>query len=189
MSTIPNTGLTADEYLVRERAAELRSEFHNGRIIEMPPASFRHALIKAHLAAETGNQLESNDCCVLTSEMRVKTPVTGSHVYPDIVIVCGAPNLQDSHQDTLLNPQVIIEVLSDATEAHDRGFKFHRYQEITSLREYVLVSQNQPLVERFVRREQRSWLLRSFKGWGATFEYASVSARIAMSAIYRNVTF
>jgi Uma2 family endonuclease len=126
---------------------------------------------------------------VVTSDQRVKTPSTGLYTYPDVVIACGELQFEDSELDTLLNPQVIVEVLSDSTEGYDRGSKFHHYQGIASLREYILVSQNEPLVERFVRQDDGDWLLTHFAGLDAIFEYVSVVARIPLAEIYRGVPF
>ncbi len=120
--------------------------------------------------------------------MRVKVEATGLYTYPDIAIVCDEPRFEDAVFDTLLNPRVLVEVLSDSTEKYDRGAKFGHYRQIPSLQEYVLVAQDQPLVERYVRQPDGSWLLTVFEGLSQTFAFTSVPARIALADIYRGIT-
>jgi Uma2 family endonuclease len=125
----------------------------------------------------------------MTSDMRVKVESTGLYTYPDIVICCDQPSFEDKVFDTLLNPRVIIEVLSDTTEKYDRGVKAQHYRQIESLQEYVLVSQDRPLIERYVRQPDGDWLLTEIAGLDRVFEFASVPASAQMSEIYRDVTF
>ena len=188
MSTAQKTLLTPAEYLARERAAEFRSEFFRGEMFEMAGASLNHSLIKGNLACETGNQLKDGPYVVLTSDMRVKVSATGLYTYPDIVIVCGEPELEDKVHDTLLNPRVIVEVLSDSTEKYDRGTKFGHYRQLPSVQEYVLVAQGHPQVERFVRQPDETWLLTTFSGLTQLFDYAAVPAKVALAEIYRGVS-
>ncbi len=121
MSVAQKTLLTPEEYLARERAADFRSEFFRGEMFAMVGTSWEQNLIKANLARHTGNQLENGPCHVVTSDLRVKISATGLYTYPDIVIVCDEPRLEDRLGDTLLNPHVIVEVLSKSTESYDRG--------------------------------------------------------------------
>src|SRR5947209_5769250 len=123
MSTVrkPTVLLSSQEYLVRERAADFRSEYYRGEMFAMAGARFEHSLIKDHIAREAGNQLRGGPCQVVTSDLRVKVNVTGLYTYPDLVIVCDEPQFEDAVRDTLLNPRVIGEVLSESTEKYDRG--------------------------------------------------------------------
>ena len=189
MSAIPKTLLSPEQYLAQERRAEFKSEYYRGEIFAMAGASFEHTLIKDNLARKAGNQLEDGPCRVLTSDIRVKVHTTGLYTYPDIVVVCDPPQFEDKHFDTLLNPNIIIEVLSDSTEKYDRGDKFRKFRQIPSLKEYVLVSQTAALLERYVRQPNDDWLLTAFDDVSAVFEFASISARIALSEVYRGVSF
>lgn len=187
MSTVPELLLTPQEYLARERQAGFRSEFYRGEIFAMAGASWRHTLIKDNMSRETGNMLQSGPCQVVTSDLRVKISATGLYTYPDLVVVCDEPQFEDQTQDTLLNPLVIVEVLSDSTEKYDRGTKFSHYRQLPSVQEYVMVAQDRLLIERYVRQTDDSWLLTVFGESADTFDFASIGASIPMSAIYRGV--
>jgi len=189
MSAIPQALLTPEQYLVQERRAAFKSEYYRGEVFAMAGASFQHTLIKDNLARKAGDQLEDGSCRVLTSDIRVKVSATGLYTYPDIVVVCDQPQFEDALFDTLLNPRIIIEVLSDSTEKYDRGDKFRQFREIPSLREYVLVSQNSALIERYVRQPNEDWLLTTFDQLPEAFEFASIPVRIPLSEIYRGVSF
>ena len=185
MATVQNRLLTSQEYLALERRAEFRSEFYRGEMFAMSGASWKHTLIKDNIASEAGNQLEDRGHA-LTSDLRVKV-AANSYTYPDVVIVCAEPQFEDEFRDTLLNPRVIVEVLSDSTEKYDRGAKFAHYRQVPSVEEYVLVAQDRPLVERYVRQADASWLLTAFNEMALTFAFASIPVRIALADIYRNV--
>jgi Uma2 family endonuclease len=189
MSAIPKTLLSPEQYLDQERRAEFKSEYYRGEVFAMAGASFEHTLIKDNLAREAGNQLKNGACRVLTSDIRVRVHATGLYTYPDIVVVCDPPQFEDKHFDTLLNPSIIIQVLSDSTEKYDRGDKFREFRQIPSLKEYVLVSQNCALIERYVRQSNDDWLLTTFDDLSDAFEFASVAVRIALSEVYRGVSF
>jgi Uma2 family endonuclease len=189
MSTAAKRLLTPQEYLAIERRAEIKSEYYRGEMFAMSGASWEHTLAKDNLAGEVRSQLKDGPGRVLTSDMRVLIPSTGLYTYPDIVIVCDKPQFEDKMFDTLLNPRALVEVLLDSTESYDRGAKFRHYREIPTLQEYVLVAQDQPLVERYVRQANGSWVLTTFTGLSSTFEFASVPVRIPMAEIYRGVEF
>jgi Uma2 family endonuclease len=182
-----NKRLSPQEYLALERQAETRSEYFGGEMFAMSGASYEHNLIKDNLAREAGNQLKAGPCRVVTSDMRVKINATGLYTYPDIVIVCSEPEFEDGYFDTLLNPLVVVEILSDSTEKYDRGAKFRHYQKIPSLREYVLVSQDQPLIERYACQPDGSWNLVTFDDRYGTFKFATIAAQIPMIEIYTGV--
>ncbi len=189
MPTVAKTYLTAEEYLARERLANFRSEFYRGEMFAMAGARWEHTLIKDNLARLAGNQLEGGPCRVLTSDLRVKISATGLYTYPDIVVVCDEPQFEDNQFDTLLNPRVVVEVLSDSTEKYDRGTKFAHYRQLPSVQEYVMVAQDRPLVERYVRQDDNTWLLSVFSDLAQTFAFGSIDVQVALADIYRRVAF
>jgi len=189
MSTAPTCRISPQEYLAQERRADFKSEYLRGEVFAMAGATYEHTVIKDNLARKAGNQLENGPCRALTSDMRVKVNATGLYTYPDIAIVRDKPQFEDEVFDTLLNPRAVVEVLSDSTEKYDRGAKFGHYRQIPSLEEYVLVAQDRPLVERYVRQADGSWVLTIFEGLLATFAFASIPARIPLAEIYNGVEF
>lgn len=189
MFTASKRLLSPEEYLAQERQAELRSEYFRGEVFAMSGASYEHTLIKDNLAGELRNQSRGGPCRVLTSDLRVKVSASGLYTYPDIVVVCGEPQFEDKMFDTLLNPRVLVEVLSDSTEKYDRGAKFAHYRRLASLQEYVLVAQDRPLVERYVRQTTDSWVLTALADLAQTFALASITAQVPLAQIYDGVTF
>ena len=187
MSTASKRLLSPQEYLAQERLADFKSEYLRGEVFAMSGASYKHTLIKDNLAGEARNQLKDGPCRVLTSDMRVKVAATGLYTYPDLAIVCDEPQFEDDVFDTLLNPRVLIEILSDSTEKYDRGAKFELYRGLPSLQEYILVSQKQALIERHVRQSDGSWLRTVFDNPTGAFEFGSIPVGILMSEIYRGV--
>ncbi len=125
----------------------------------------------------------------MTSDLRVKVDASGLYTYPDLVIVCDPPQFEDQVLDTLLNPRIIVEVLSESTEKYDRGRKFENYRKLSSLKEYVLVSQDRPLVERYVRQDDATWVLTAFSDPTQTFAFGTVAVQVPLAEIYRGVTF
>ena len=190
MSAIAKKKLTEAEYLAIERAAEFRSEFYNGEMFAMAGAKFPHNRIKDNLAGQIYAQLAGGPCYPLVSDMRVKVVKTGLQTYPDILIVCGEPEFPDAETtDVLLNPSAIVEVLSPSTEKYDRGSKFRQYQQIETLKEIVLVAQDEPVIERFVRQEDESWALTATTGLDGVFAFGTVPVRVPLAVIYAGVTF
>ena len=189
MSSVLKSLLTPQEYLAKERKAEYKSEYYRGETFAIERTNWNHAIIKSNLARETGNQLEKTPCFVLTSDMRIKVDATASYWYPDILIVCEKPQFEDDQRDTLLNPRGLVEVLSNSTEKFDRGVKIGHYRQIASLQEYVLIAQNEPLAERYLRQTDGRWLLTEFRGLTQTFALSSIPVEIALSDIYRGVEF
>ena len=189
MSAAAKLKLTPAQYLEQERLASFKSEYIDGEVFAMSGASYEHTLIKDNLARELGNRLKGGACRVLTSDLRVKVEGAGLYAYPDLVVVCDGPAFEDELFDTLLNPRVIVEVLSDSTERFDRSGKFRGYQCLPTFAEYVLVAQDQALIERFVRQSDDSWLLNSFKGLEPELNFQSLSVRVPLSEIYAGVTF
>jgi Uma2 family endonuclease len=146
-------------------------------------------LIATNLARELSAALKETDCVTYNADLRVKAETTGLFTYPDVSIVCGHQRFLDAEQDTLLNPTLIIEVLSDATEASDRGKKFEHYRQIPSFREYLLVSQKEPRIEQFIRLDDGTWNLKESVGLQAHLELDSINVRLSLSEIFAKVQF
>lgn len=178
--------ITAAEYLAIERKAEIRSEYIAGRMYAMSGASRRHSLIAGNIHAEVRAQLRGRNCEVHMADMRVKVSPTGMYTYPDVVAVCGEARFEDEQLDTLLNPTVVLEVLSPSTEAYDRGEKFAQYRRIESLREYVLVAQDQMRIEHY-RREGAEWVLAEISDADGTLNLAAIDCHLAVRAVYEKI--
>jgi Uma2 family endonuclease len=189
MSTVPQRLLTPQEYLEREVRAGTRSEFYQGEIFAMSGGSWWHNLIKDNLVGEIRIQLKGGKCRVVSSDQRVKIDASGLYTYPDMLILCEPPQFEDDVYDSLLNPRIIFEVLSDSTEKYDRGRKFAHYRQIPSLKEYILCAQDQPLIERNVRQEDDTWLLTVFDDLSQTFTLGSLPVSVPMAEIYSGVEF
>ncbi|RKU17490.1 hypothetical protein C6501_03980 [Candidatus Poribacteria bacterium] len=180
--------LTPEEYIVKERKAEFKSEYRNGQIVMMPGASYKHNLIAANIFGHIFIQFLDRTCQVFANDMRVKVGDSGLYTYPDVVVVCDEPRFEDNHFDTLLNPTVIVEVLSPSTENYDRHEKFWSYQTLESLQEYILVSQNGVHVEQYVR-QNGNWNLREFRSLDDMLVLASIECQLVVRAIYAKVQF
>ncbi len=189
MSAVPKVLLTPEQYLAIERKAEFRSEFYRGEMFAMAGASLEHNRVKDNLIGELYGRLKGSGCHSYSSDMRVKVSATGLYTYPDIAIVCGKAEVEDDVFDTLLNPRVIIEVLSDSTANYDRGKKYRHYQQIASFQEYVLVAQDEPVVERFVRQPDGSWNGIIVEGLDGDLALVTVPVRVSLRDIYAGVEF
>ncbi|HZW35127.1 MAG TPA: Uma2 family endonuclease [Isosphaeraceae bacterium] len=179
---------TPAEYLALERKAKFKSEYHKGYITAMAGASREHNLIGLNLASEIRSELKGRPCEVYAGDMRVFIDRTGLYTYPDVVAVCGQRQFQDDVVDTLLNPTMIAEVLSPTTETYDRGKKFAHYRQLPSLREYVLISQDQVLVERYIRQGD-DWVLTEFRNLDDRLRLTSIDCEIPLREIYARVEF
>ena len=177
---------TPEEYLALERKATLKSEYINGEILAMSGASLAHTRITADIVTELNNQLRGGGCEVISNDMRVKTSAKGAYFYPDVVVFCGEPEVEDNVFDTLLNPILIIEVLSPSTEVYDKGEKFRHYQELTSLREYILVSQDRVRVEHY-HLAKTQWVQTEFRAPEDVLLLASIGCELPLQDIYRRV--
>ncbi len=189
MSALRKPKLSAVEYLALEKRAAFRSEFFDGEMFAMAGASRAHNGIAMNLGGELHARLKGGPCRAFMQDMRVLIDRTGLYCYPDLVLVCGEPEYSAEDADTLVNPRVVIEVLSESTERYDRTTKFRHYQQLDSLREYLLVAQDEPLCERFVRLESGEWAVESFVGLDAVLELRSVPLRVPLSDVYAGVTF
>lgn len=187
MSLQPKPRLTPEDYLALERSADFKSEYFDGEIFAMTGASEPHNTIVANTLSEIRQQLKKRPCKVYANDMRVKVDPTGLYTYPDVVVVCGKARLEDAHLDTLLNPTLIVEVLSDSTEAYDRGRKFEHYRKLESLAEYVLIAQHQPHVESYRRQPDHHWLLTECSGLDGALRLESIDCELALAEIYDKV--
>ena len=189
MSANPKPYLTPTEYLTVERKQKYKSEYWNGELYAMAGASERHNLITTNVVIELGTQLRGRSCKVYPSDMRVQIKATGLYTYPDVVVVCGKPQFEDEEIDTLLNPTVIVEVLSKSTETYDRGKKFENYRMLDSLTEYVMIAQDRVHVEHYVRQQDNQWLLSEAKELQDAIELPTIQCTLALADVYDKVDF
>ena len=178
--------MTPEAYLAIERAAEYKSEFVRGAMLAMAGATMKHTAIVNNVSGELYGLLKGRRCRILTQDMRGKAPSMTSYFYPDVLGLCGPAQLEDAKEDTLLNPSLVIEVLSPSTEAYDRGEKFFHYQTIATLQEYVLLSQFHPRAEVFTRSGD-AWNYRVIEGLDARLTLASIECAVSLADIYRDV--
>ncbi len=188
MSTQPKTFLTPEEYLAIERAASYKSEYFDGEMYARARVGEGHDLIVGNVRGELWTSFRSRSCVVHSSDMRVRT--TPNHYsYPDTSAVCGEAQYLDKEVDTLLNPNLIVEVLSPSTEAYDRGRKFELYQSIPSFTEYFLLASDRVHADLFVRQASGFWLLRSFSDLEDVLTLDSVGCRLKLADLYEKVEF
>lgn len=189
MSAIPQTKLTPAEYLKFERKSEERHEYFDGEIFAMLGAKRNHNKIVGNLSGLIWQYLKGKDCEFYPTNMRVFIPETGLYTYPDLVVACGEPQFQDDVFDTLLNPVLIIEVLSETTEGYDRGKKFQHYRSIESLQEYVLIAQDEARIEKYVKNGDGFWFFTEAVGLDSKIEFSSIECRIALEEVYDKINF
>jgi Uma2 family endonuclease len=180
---------TPEEYLEIERTSEFKSEYIDGYIVAMSGASESHNLIVTNIVSELRGQLKGRNCRVYSNDMRIDLRERGLFAYPDVVVVCGDPELADEKRDNLRNPVVIIEVLSKSTERYDRGPKFMKYRRIDSLHEYLLVSQYDAVAEHYVRQPNDNWLMSEALGLDAVIRLGSIDSDIKLVEAYDKVRF
>jgi Uma2 family endonuclease len=194
----PKPLYTGEEYLALEREVEYRSEYYDGEIYAMAGESEPHGIISANTARHLGNQLEGKPCVTFIKDMKVRSGMLppsrfsrkGFYSYPDIVVVCGERQYHDTYRDVLLNPTVIIEVLSPSTETFDRGRKAWRYRHhLPSLIDYLLVAQDEPFVDHFHKDPDGRWFLASYYGLEAEIQLASIDCTLRLSDIYDRIEF
>jgi Uma2 family endonuclease len=185
---LAKTFMTPDEYLKFERASEEKHEYFAGEIFAMSGASENHNVIVGNLIATIHPQLRQKPCKIYPSDMRIKISSTGLYTYPDVTVVCGTPELEDNYVDTLLNSNVIIEVLSPSTEAYDRGKKFRHYKTIKSLQDYILISQDSMRIEHFALRDNE-WAYADAEVPNAVITLPSIDCTLNLSDVYEKITF
>jgi Uma2 family endonuclease len=177
--------MTYAEYLAAEAAADVRHEYLGGEVWAMAGGSIEHGALAMAVAREIGQALRDKPCRVSSSDVRLRIPETDLATYPDLSVVCGELRTAPDDSDAITNPILILEVLSDSTEAYDRGAKWAHYRRIASLRDYVLISQAEPLVEVYRRTKDGRFELFEARA-GETIELASIGARLDVSAVYAN---
>ena len=186
MTGLPVAPLTEEQYLQIERAALDKSEFRDGQMFAMSGGSLNHSLLQGTMVALLHRQLPPG-CRIFTSDLRIKVPAAGLYTYPDCGVFCGEPHFAGDPRDVILNPLLIVEVLSPATEGYDRGKKFELYRTIGSFREYLVVHQDRRCVEHYSRQDDGSWLLRELSGAEATIAIARLNATIPLAELYASV--
>jgi Uma2 family endonuclease len=182
------TRITPEQYLAAERKAAFKSEYLDGYITAMSGASRKHNRIAGNFYRKVSDQLENRPCEAFISDLRVRVNSTGLYTYPDVTVVCGEPEFLDDELDTLLNPTLIVEVLSPTTESYDRGAKFAHYRRLPSLNEYVLIDQSQVLVERYIRQGD-DWVFSALDDLDATLKLVSINCSLPLRDIYARVNF
>ena len=189
MASHPITKLTEEEYLAIDRAADVRSEYIAGEIYAMAGASLNHIRLQGNTFGELYVALRNSDCQVCGSDFRVRTSASHSHLYPDVSVFCGKPQLADGRADILLNPIVIIEVLSPSTESFDRGLKFRHYRSIESLKDYILIDQTQVLIEHYTRHGQVEWNVTYAQELDSEVRIDSLQVTLSVRRIYNGIEF
>ncbi len=189
MSALPKQKWSEAEYLAFERESETRHEFWQGEVYAMAGASPNHVRVTGNTFASLHAQLRQRPCEAFGSDLRIHIPVLGYFTHPDITVVCGIPRFTEHNPPSLLNPTLIVEVLSPSTENDDRGRKFQHYRALESLQEYLLVEQDAPRIERFQRQPDGAWLLTDAVGLDAVLHLASVPCTLGLADVYAKVTF
>jgi len=188
MASEPLHRVSIEEYLALERRSETKSEYLSGKISGMTGASRSHNRVVLNLGIALDEQLKNRGCEIFVSEMRVWVPSANLFTYPDVVVSCGNPQFTDEGADTLLNPTLIIEVLSPSTESYDRGRKFASYRTLPSFVEYLLLAQDRVCAERFVRQQNGDWLLTAVNHLEDVLDLPSIGCALAMRDAYDRVT-
>ena len=183
------TFLTPEQYLEIERKAEFKSEYYQGEMFLMGGAREAHNLIVFNLAGVIGVQLRKRRCRAYVNDMRVCVNATGMYTYPDAVVVCGEPQFLDETRDTLLNPSLIVEVLSPSTEFCDRVRKFEHYRAVQSVSEYLVVSSERVSAELYTRQPDGRWLLTTASRMEDSLDLQSVGVHLALADLYEKVEF
>lgn len=181
--------ITPEEYLALEDKADYKSEYFNGEIFAMAGSTPEHDHLIDDFMSNVYRQVEEGPCETFTGNMRVKVSPTGLYTYPDGSVVCGEARFEGGAVKSLLNPIMVLEVLSASTEAYDRGGKFAHYKTIYSLVYYVLVTTDRPCVEVFTRQNDQDWLYREITGLDGRVDLPEIGCHLSMSRIYRRIQF
>ncbi|MGF1633982.1 MAG: Uma2 family endonuclease [Phycisphaerae bacterium] len=178
--------MTLPEYLTFEETSEVRHEFHDGQVLAMSGGTYAHARVTTNLTGTLLAKLRGTPCEVLDSNMRVAVARSRRFVYSDASIVCSGPvfHPEDPKKTTIINPRVLFEVLSDGTEAYDRGEKFEKYRQIDGLQEYILLSQHRPIFESYLRLEDGTWNFTAWEGTDAVAEVRAMDLKLPLSELY-----
>jgi Uma2 family endonuclease len=189
MTAQPQRTLTAAEYLAFEAQSSLRHEYYGGRLVALAGGNATHAILCSTLTALLYNQLRQRPCTVYPSDLKVKAEHPPKYMYPDLSIVCGQALFEDDSRRVLLNPTIIIEVLSDSTERFDRGKKFQYYQSIASVQEYILVAQDTPHIDHYRRQADNLWLLSAVGLVHDQIHLPSINGTLKLAELYERVQF
>lgn len=187
MTAQPKRYITEQEYIEFERASISKHEYFDGQIYAMTGASRIHNLIAGNTLATLHGQLRRKPCQIFPSDMRVKIMRTGLYTYPDLVVICGEPEFTDDVLDTLINPLVLLEILSPSTERYDRGMKSQNYRTIETLQDYILIAQDHYHVEHYSRQDNGQWLLQEAIGIGSAIIIRSIECTLALEDVYEKV--
>jgi len=187
LSTQKIKKLTPEEYLEIERNAEFKSEYYNGEMFALAGASYVHNRITRNISKALGLQLKGKVCEEFQSDLKIKEKISGLFTYPDVVVICGEPEFYDDEKDVVVNPAVIMEVLSKSTETYDRGFKFEWYRRIETLKDYFMVSQDKISIEYYTRNDDDSWTLKEFKKINQNIEIKSIGCILELKDVYYKV--
>lgn len=189
MTAQPKRYTTEEAYLEFEQTSVGKHEYFHGEIYAMTGGTEAHNLLSGNTYAALHAQLRRRPCRVYNSDQRIKVQATGLYTYPDVTIVCGQPQFMDQLRLTLLNPTVIIEVLSPSTERYDRGMKFQNYRTIPTLQDYLLIAQDNHRIEHYIRQETGEWLLREAVGLAAQVTIHSIDCILSLEDVYEKVEF
>jgi Uma2 family endonuclease len=190
MPAIPKRKFTIEEYIEFDKNSEGKWEYFDGEVIDMAGGSLNHNKIASNVSRALGNKLEDKGCLALPGDMRIKVPKALPYRYPDVVLVCGDPVIETIQgQDLLVNPLLIVEVLSESTKGYDFDTKFTAYQSIESFREYLLIAQDRPHVTQYVRQSEGGWMRTDFEGMESMVKLVSVDCELTFDEIYRLVKF
>ncbi len=189
MSALPKIRWTEAEYLAFERASQDKHEFIDGEVLAMSGASKEHNIITGNVYSTLRAKLRGRGCSVYFSDVRVRVSRRRDYVYPDVTVTCGTESFADDQKDTLLNPTVIIEVLSPSTERYDRGDKFERYRTIESFQEYILIAQDRILIEQHIRQPDDRWITTYVQQPDGVIELPSIGCQLSVAEVYEQITF
>lgn len=187
MTAQPTPHYSIAEYLAQERSSMVKHEYYRGEIFALAGSSEAHNLILSNCIITLGSQLRTRPRRVYPSDLRLKIPKTGLYTYPDISVVCGTPLFDDTERDTLLNPITIIEILFPSTERYDRGKKFHHYQTIPTLHDYLLTAQDEHRIEHYVKQSDGEWLLRIYNDGASIIQLETIDCVLALQDVYDKV--
>jgi Uma2 family endonuclease len=187
MSTVSKPYISPDEYLAIERRSDTKHEYYAGEMFAMAGATEEHNLIAGNVFASLHLQLKGRPDKIFLSDMRVKVVATGLRTYPDVVALCGETEFEDGVRDTLTNPSLLVEVLSESTESYDRGKKFEHYRKIPSFREYLLIAQDRVHIERYLRSDDGQWVLLEYGDLASTIELSSIGGTLQIADVYDKV--
>jgi Uma2 family endonuclease len=187
MAANPTTCMSLEEYLGRELESEEKNEYFNGEIFAIARPSVRHALIVTNTAGELRQQLKGKPCRSYASEVRLRVTPTGFHSYPDVMVFSGNVEFAAVQKDTVLNPVLIVEVLSKSTIDYDRGQKFEHYRMLPSLIDYVIIAQESPYIEHWTRQSEHSWLLVEFFDLHQSISLPSINCTLPLAEVYDKI--